>query len=107
MIGWHHRCAVERLPMTADFADGNGFAKEPLHGRCAEGDDQFRLNQFDLLHQVGQARLHLVHRRLAIPVRLPRSVRTAFEDVRDTHGLARETHGLDDPCQKLASYPAR
>ena len=101
MIGGHDRHAAKFLPLAAQFGDASGQAEQPFHGGGAQGDDDHRLNHFNLRQQIGQARLHFLGGRLAVARALAGCVRTAFEDVRDIDRVAPETHRLNDFRQEL------
>ena len=66
MKGRHERDAVEFLPLPAHFRDAGFFQiEQSLDGGAAERDDHARLDDVDLLQQVGLARFHFLRLGLA------------------------------------------
>ena len=101
MVGRHQRHAVIVEPLSADIAHRAGFAKESLHGGEAEGDDDLRLDQLDLLSQPRQTGRHLGRLGFAV-ARFPRGhVGTALENIGDEDLLAGVIHCPDDLGEQL------
>ena len=72
------------------------LAGEQLGCEVAERRDQPRLNQLDLLPEMGLARLDLLRLRVAV------ARRAALQDVRHVHVAAREADPLEQLAEQLA-----
>jgi len=66
-----------------------------VRGVAPERDDQARINQLDLTHQIRLATFDFVRLRIAI------AGRAAFENIRYVHFLARKPERLDHRIQQL------
>ncbi len=65
----------------------------------AEGNDDFGLDDLDLLLDKGQKDCHLLRRGWAVVGGLSRKGRTVFADVGDVDFWTREAHGFEDLIQ--------
>ena len=101
MIRRHERRAAIRLPLAAQFRDA-GFVKQSFQGRAAQGDENFRPDQINLLVQIRNARRHLVGRGLAVAAGTGGHIRPAFQNVGDINIAAGKSGRLDDAREQLS-----
>src|SRR5207244_11887905 len=66
MICDHERDAVVSVPAPAQFAHRASHSKQAFHRNCAKRDQDFGLDDVDLLDQIRSAGLHLRRRWCAI-----------------------------------------
>ena len=104
MVGRQDRDATVFAPFAAKFgdADAGDFAEESIDGGGSESDDRLGLDKINLCMEVRKAAFHFFRCGRTVAVGLAGGVRAAFENVRDVNLFARESHGLNDLCEKLA-----
>src|SRR5262245_12752297 len=105
MIGRHEGNATIATPIPTETRDAGGFSQQPFNGSSAEGHEDLRLNQINLLLQIPDAGSHFVRSGLAITRHLPRSVRPALQNIGDIDRVTTEAHSLDNFGEKLAGFP--
>ena len=107
-VGWveggHDGDAVEFAKRSAVAGDGARFGEEAFHGAAAEGDDDFRLHDFDFADQVRASGVGFRRVRLAIlfPLVAAGNDRAELEDVGNVDVAAFEPHGVDYFVEQLA-----
>src|SRR5215218_1624076 len=99
VIGNDERDAVVPVDRAAELADGELGVEERLGRERAERDDDLRLDQLELAHQVGAARLDLFGAWIPVPRR------PMLEHVRDEHIFALELNGRKDFREELTRRP--
>ena len=104
MIGDQERSFLIGMPGAAEFAHGAAEAEQTFNGRRAQGDEDPRLNDLNLLGKIRQAGLHFLRSRGAIAAGRAGCVRPAFQNVGDVDVTALEAHGLDDFGEQLAGF---
>ena len=103
VIGGNHGDSVERELFSADSAHFavRIVAEQAVDRRQSERDDDFRLDDFDLGDDVGQAVGHFFRRRRAVADER-RELRAPFHDVADIDIAAGETGRADDFIEQLS-----
>ena len=96
MISRHQRNSAVYLPISAQLHNPHRLSEQSFNRRPSQRHQHFRLNQINLLVQKRNARLHFLRRGLPIAARLARGIRPAFQNIRDVHRVAPQTHGLND-----------
>ncbi len=102
MIRDHERNAVVSVPVAPQLPHCPTHPQQPFHRDCAERDQYFGLNNFDLFHQIRSAGLHFNRRGCAISKCARRRIRSALKDVCDVDVFAREVHRLENFRQQLS-----
>src|ERR1041385_4632174 len=101
MIRRHQRNAAISLPVATQSGDANSFAEQTFDGRRAEGDNDFGLNQINLLMQIRNTRLHFFRSWLAVAGTLAGRVWPAFQNVRDINVFTFQPRGLNNLREQL------
>ena len=91
----HHSSATDVLPVAAELLERRVRFEEELSCGLAESDDNFRLNDRDLLLKKRLACLHLIKARSAV------SRGSTFYNVAEIDLLSRERHRGDHTRQQL------
>ena len=103
MIGNDERRVLVGMPRSAQCPHRAPKSKQPFHSGSAESHQDPRLNNVDLLGQVGKTGLHFVRGWRPISARGAGRVRPALQNVCDINMFATETHRGNDSREKLAS----
>ena len=96
MIGDDERNAVILVDSTTKLSDRSFCVEKSLGSEAAECNDDFRLDQLQLPHEIRAARRDFIGKRI------PVARRAVLEDVADEYVLALEIDGGKNLGEKLA-----
>jgi hypothetical protein len=97
---WKALAAVPFAPNAANLGDFDVFFEEESFDRRGSGQhNQRRINEPNLLHQIGAASSHFVTGGFAV------AGGTAFDDVADKYVIFGELNGFEDTIEQLSRLP--